>query len=434
MQSCIQPVVTRAITVQPARAPAALLQRKCACGGTPGVDGECAACRARRLQRQPAGRSAPAEAPPVVQQVLRSSGQPLAADARVLMEQGFGRDFSQVRVHTDALAAQSAHAVNALAYTVGRHIVFGTGQYAPELPAGRRLLAHELAHVVQQSGLNQAIQRQAEDELSPEDAEKQRPSGPSTIESSTDEEETNEAAVEDQFLGRDQEETLQAATMANAAPAAAKASGGMNSEYWRLEREADSAATSIAYGQQASVQVGSARSLHFALQRYASTICDRPSTQFPDFPATYISHIDVNLASPNHDVSVTWSGPNAARGQTGPFHSSPGAGCCGLDCNDVATSRTNNSRCTPKVSNAVIHTQACAMRSYPEATNVSYFDRSGIALHYYPSVPNRPASHGCVRLGLGAARLIYDNARVNVTTVTVGGTWTRGRNGKCWRC
>jgi hypothetical protein len=68
------------------------------------------------------------------------------------MEQSLGHDFSQVRVHADEKAAESARAVNALAYTVGRDVVFGTGQYAPGTMAGRKLLAHELAHVVQQDG------------------------------------------------------------------------------------------------------------------------------------------------------------------------------------------------------------------------------------------------------------------------------------------
>jgi hypothetical protein len=66
------------------------------------------------------------------------------------MENSFGHDFSRVRVHTDARAAESARAVNALAYTVGRNVVFGGGQYAPGAPAGRQLIAHELTHVLQQ--------------------------------------------------------------------------------------------------------------------------------------------------------------------------------------------------------------------------------------------------------------------------------------------
>lgn len=88
--------------------------------------------------------------PPIVQEVLSSSGQPLDAATHAFMEPRFGHDFSRVRVHTDARAAESARAINALAYTVGRDIVFGSGQYAPSTHQGRRLMAHELTHVVQQ--------------------------------------------------------------------------------------------------------------------------------------------------------------------------------------------------------------------------------------------------------------------------------------------
>lgn len=130
-----------------------LLQRKCACGGVPGVDGECEECREKRLslQRSPPQPAASSQAvPPIVHDVLGSSGQPLDAGTRAFMEPRFGHDFSRVRVHTDAKAAASARAVNALAYTVGRDVVFGQGQYAPGTSIGKRMLAHELTHVVQQ--------------------------------------------------------------------------------------------------------------------------------------------------------------------------------------------------------------------------------------------------------------------------------------------
>jgi len=94
-------------------------------------------------------------APPVVHEELDASGQPLDAEVRAFMEPRFGHDFSRVRVHTDGRAAESAREVAALAYTVGRDVVFGTRQYAPATREGRQLLAHELAHVVQQNGLTQ---------------------------------------------------------------------------------------------------------------------------------------------------------------------------------------------------------------------------------------------------------------------------------------
>jgi hypothetical protein len=88
--------------------------------------------------------------PPIVHEVLRSPGQPLDAAPRAFFEPRFGADFSQVRVNTDAKAARSAESVGALAYTVGRHIVFGEDTFKPWIPSGKALLAHELVHVVQQ--------------------------------------------------------------------------------------------------------------------------------------------------------------------------------------------------------------------------------------------------------------------------------------------
>lgn len=92
------------------------------------------------------------DAPQIVHDVLHSPGQPLDVGTRAFMEPRFGHDFGQVRVHADTKAADSARAVNALAYTVGRDVVFGAGQYAPGTSEGRKLLGHELAHSVQQDG------------------------------------------------------------------------------------------------------------------------------------------------------------------------------------------------------------------------------------------------------------------------------------------
>jgi hypothetical protein len=88
--------------------------------------------------------------PSIVHDVLRSPGQPLDQTARAFFEPRFGHDFGDVRVHVDAKAAESARAVNALAYTVGNDVVFGAGQYTPGAYQSMRLLIHELTHVVQQ--------------------------------------------------------------------------------------------------------------------------------------------------------------------------------------------------------------------------------------------------------------------------------------------
>lgn len=125
----------------------------CSCGRPVVAKGACAACSAKRgvLQRSAASGVAPSNLPPIVRDVVGSSGRPLDDATRVTMELPFGYDFSHVRVHTDAQAAASARAVNAFAYTVGRDVVFDSGNPGPTTREGRKLLAHELAHVVQQS-------------------------------------------------------------------------------------------------------------------------------------------------------------------------------------------------------------------------------------------------------------------------------------------
>ena len=103
------------------------------------------------VARQPAASAYPR----IVDEVLRSPGQPLDSATRAFMEPRFGHDFSKVRVHADARAVESARAVNALAYTVGQDVVFGESEHAPGTRRGQRLLAHELTHVVQQQGSRQ---------------------------------------------------------------------------------------------------------------------------------------------------------------------------------------------------------------------------------------------------------------------------------------
>ena len=133
-----------------------LLQRKCACGGSTGLKSECEECRKNELTMQRAPLSARREdtdrpeVPPIVYEVLRSPGQPLDAVTRDFFASRLGHDFGHVRVHATSAAEESARAVNAIAYTVGTDVVFGAGQYAPGTTAGKKLLAHELAHVVQQ--------------------------------------------------------------------------------------------------------------------------------------------------------------------------------------------------------------------------------------------------------------------------------------------
>ncbi|HXE24718.1 MAG TPA: DUF4157 domain-containing protein [Roseiarcus sp.] len=128
----------------------------------PQISRKCAACEdERKLQKKRAGSAAPAsvEAPASVHEALRSPGQPLDAATRSFMEPRLGHDFSQVRVHTDPSAAASARGLHARAYTMGTDVAFADNQFSPATAEGKRLLSHELAHVVQQSSGATAIQR-----------------------------------------------------------------------------------------------------------------------------------------------------------------------------------------------------------------------------------------------------------------------------------
>lgn len=140
---------------------ASVLQRKCACGQHAGGP-ECEECKKKKseekssrdplLQRAAVNAERVGTAPPIVHEVLRSPGQPLDGATRAFFEPRFGMDLSGVRVHANPRAGESARAVNAHAYAVGSNVVFGHGQFQPTTERGKRLMAHELAHVMQQAG------------------------------------------------------------------------------------------------------------------------------------------------------------------------------------------------------------------------------------------------------------------------------------------
>ncbi len=129
----------------------ALLQRKCACGGSAATGGQCDDCQKGKLQRK-ARDGYEGEAPQIVHEVLGSPGKPLDRQVRAYFEPRFGHDFGSVRVHDDARAARSAAAINARAYAAGHDVAFAAGEYTPGSASGRELIAHELAHTIQQEG------------------------------------------------------------------------------------------------------------------------------------------------------------------------------------------------------------------------------------------------------------------------------------------
>ncbi len=111
-------------------------------------------------------------APPAAEDAVRSTGRPLDASTRGLMESRFGRDLGGVRVHTDATAAESARAVHALAYTVGQDVVFAAGKYAPDTVSGTSLLAHELTHTIQQSRATAGAPARSQTQFGEQEAER----------------------------------------------------------------------------------------------------------------------------------------------------------------------------------------------------------------------------------------------------------------------
>lgn len=152
------------VAEQVMRMPALPLQRQCSCGKS-SSGGKCEECKKKKrvassfLQREATSANGAFAAPPIVSEVLSSTGSPLPESTRIFMESRFGQDFSQVKVHTDKRAAESAAAIQAQAYTVGSNIVFGRGVHPSQ---DHHLLAHELTHVLQQStssSMSHSIQR-----------------------------------------------------------------------------------------------------------------------------------------------------------------------------------------------------------------------------------------------------------------------------------
>jgi len=100
---------------------------------------------------------------------LSSKGSPLPRESRSFFESGFGQDFSNVKIHHDADAAKSAQSINALAYTSGKNIVFNQNQFSPDTDPGKKLLAHELTHVVQQNHHGSTVKNIQRQEDKPDD-------------------------------------------------------------------------------------------------------------------------------------------------------------------------------------------------------------------------------------------------------------------------
>ena len=136
---------------------------------------------------------------------------------------------------------------------------------------------------------------------------------------------------------------------------------------------------------------------------------------------TYISKVVVNLWK--HELTLEWSGPDAAYQPKGPYACTPGRGKPNCNCDDIVTSRTADTDCTPKGTWDILGYQR-RFEAYPEAEWVTQFQNlsRGIALHYYPRTPAWPASHGCIRIrDKSVAKLIYDRTEGRRSVVVVEG-------------
>jgi hypothetical protein len=407
-----------------------LLQRKCGCGGTPGADGECQDCRAKRLQRSRTSQAEPGTAPPVVNEVLRSPGQPLDSATRAFMELSFGHDFSkvrvgaakslttldsltvspaedhfereaekmaaavmqtprprasgqdkpfanldlsQVRVHRDARAAESARAVNARAYTVGYDLVFGEGQFSPNTSDGSRLLAHELSHVLQQVGSTSLhhLQRQEDPQESSEEAPE------------LGQEEEADEDVEDGDVD---------------------VPGLDFTPDFDLEPHGPEPLTTE--------------------EHISSTITGLQEGEIPlgRIPTGKIKHIDVDQGSQRMEITFR-------DGQKIPHVVSTGRGRCGTKDDPCRTQNAHN--CTPNGTFVIVSRgDASTKNSHGDA--MAWFvglnppGRKGIGIHDSQTADGIPRSHGCVRVGKTKtdekfAEMINKRVIVGQTNVTISG-------------
>ena len=422
------------------------LQRKCACGNNAGASGECQACASTTasLHRKADSNQKAGEVPAIVDQVLGSPGRPLADDTRAHMESRFGHDFSRVRVHTDAKAADSARAVNALAYTAGSDMVFKTGQYAPGTEAGQRLLTHELAHVVQQGGRGvqrplslgrqgDTYEREADTAArSVGSGSARQPfflrGGSSRLQIQRQAESEDDLAVSDIGAEEDASDVRDGDSPVSVSPDTTEASeeepglaGNLPSEAGALPGILETPTGPVGRGPGESIpmQAGSAQGK------------DKPTTPPPakkTSPKT-ITTMDVDQAA--QKMTVTWSD-----GSKETHSVSTGRGLPNTKSDPCKDQKEKN--CTPNGSFKVGSLgNASTKNEHGDQMSwyVGFVDSRGIGIHDSQPVPGVPHSHGCVRVGDSPAddafaKKINKNVVPGSTTVNVHGKastkpWTK---------
>ena len=399
----------------------AQIQKQAKEGTTPSgsiLQRKCDKCRKKRyLQRRSSVQAKPTEAlaiPPMVHEVLRSPGQPLDTATRSFFEPRFGHDFSQVRVHSDAKAANSARAVNALAYTTGKNIVFGGGRYSPETSEGQKLLAHELTHVVQQSGTSaraklvlgqgddhyeREADRLAEDLISAKSAQKlPLPVGRdiSSIQRQIESENGPEFLSEDMTAEETEVED------GDSPPGATVEVGEFSdAQLESLEEPED------------SLMIQSQSAIQFQKEK------DKPKAPPPKPAPPTITQIDVDLSS--QKMKITWSDGTTNEG----IPVSTGKGVPNTK-EDPCKERISEN-CTPtgsfkpgkKGGADYTNKKGDAMSYYVEFQGEGVDDR-GIGIHNSQSVTGQPASHGCIRVDETTAKRVNKNVTKSTEIVVSG--------------
>ncbi|MFS0518432.1 DUF4157 domain-containing protein [Nostoc sp. UIC 10607] len=405
----------------------AILQRKCACGGAAGASGKCAKCSEEEtlLQRHGTGESESSQVPPIVHEVLSSSGQPLNSDTRAFMESRLGHDFSQVQVHTDSKAAESVRAVNALAYTVGKNIVFGTGQYAPTTDEGKQLLAHELTHVVQQQettiqpklilGSPNSLQEQEADdmarkamsELTEQTLSLQTPST-SVLQRQMDfDEETEEeivASVDENDLDVRDGDSPSGSTVAV-------------SEQSDVQLESDLLSMAI---EKSEAEEENETVLLAAADKKAKKSPSKGEEKKEKKETPWITKIEIDLSSQR--MKLIWSGDRKLETIT----ISSGKGCPNTKENPCESG--DNLYCTPTGEFSVGKKGDGDYKNSkgdPMSWYVEFVSSRGIGIHNSQTADGNPRSHGCVRVGKGAqADALAKRINLNVnkkTKISVSG-------------
>jgi hypothetical protein len=416
------PQVARMIPLRPSQG--VILQRKCACGGSSEAEGECAECKEERegtLQRRAVNaNAAPAGAqgvPSIVHDVLRSPGQPLDASTRDFMEPRFVHDFSQVRVHTDTKAEESASAVNALAYTVGKDVVIGSGQYAPRTSEGKKLMAHELTHVMQQGRVN--MRRQL------------------NIGQVNDAHE-HEADTAAKFIGSTSAEQPFSVRIGSGGPLLQRQTI-TDDDLDQADTEQAGDDIAVYDGDTPVIGIDTSEDPGEQIETEGTTVAEAINPEFQDVtpaqagatekekpkaptlpkkvPPKKITRIDVDLGA--QKLTITWS--DGSQPITRTISSGKGL----PDTSDDPCKTQKETNCTPVGDEFKITSKGDENTKNTHGDHMSWYvgidDTRGIGIHDSQPVTGKPASHGCIRIDEATAKLINKNIVKGSTEVHISG-------------